>query len=202
MGRLHNVFPDILHGHQMEHKSKVTGQVSQGDSTFRTTEIAGPPNIEVWLYSFDVLQTAEIMLDVLDLGTMVDYRKLISDYHATYGPACWLLLYQTETSFRLEQLERIRRTTAAAHALALAASGTTPYNPACPWKQSWVDGMKDKEWWGNQFTEPTILFLSRSTQLNQSLGGDAPVSSDGRAGLDVQMAPSRGSKRQHPGSCC
>ena len=102
-------------GHRIERKLRLTGQILQSDGTFRHVEIAGPPNLEVWLAAYDVLMTAFIMLDVLDLGTLLEYKKFISDWHALHGPSCWLLLYQTETRFRLEHLERVRRLTVAAH---------------------------------------------------------------------------------------
>ena len=123
-------------GHRTERKLRIAGQLLQADGTFRSVEIAGPPTLEVWCQSWDVLQTAYVFLDVLNLGTMVEYKKMICDYHAQYGPACWLLIYQTEIRFRLEHVERVRRLCMSQHQKAITAKGTTAFEPDKPWKFS------------------------------------------------------------------
>ena len=186
------------HGHRMERALKFRGHVLSANSTFRIAEMNGPASLEVWLSSYDVMSTAFVMLDILDLGTLVDYRKKISDYHGRYGPDCWMLLYQADTRFRMEHLERTRRLTVAKHELALLGGSTTLYDAAKPWKQSWVDGMADKEWWADEFVEPAMLFLTRTARLNQFLGGDAPISGSASSSGPQEAAAPNPNKRSAP----
>ena len=65
--------------------SQTFTQVFAADGTLRTVEIAGPPDINVWSSSFDVFATGAIMLDILDLGVILKYRKMIHRYHTRYG---------------------------------------------------------------------------------------------------------------------
>ena len=169
------------HGSRMEKKMKLGGQVWQANGTFRYIEIAGPPTIEVWNDAFDVMQTAFVFLDVLDLGTMVAYKKFINTFHALHGPQCWLLLYQSETRFRLEHLERVRHDLNRAHLTALAAKGNTPFEIKRPWNYTFQKGLDDDKWWKREFTDPAILFLTRTANLQAFIGGDAPISSASRS---------------------
>ena len=49
------------HGHRIARKMKLSGQVLDSNATFRYMEVAGPPNIEVWSESYQVMQTAFLM---------------------------------------------------------------------------------------------------------------------------------------------
>ena len=173
------------HGHRIARKLRMTGQVLDNDGTFRTVEIAGPPNLEVWLDSFEVMATAFLMLDVVDLGTLNSYRRAISDFHARYGPACWLLLYQAETRFRQEQLDRCKLLASNRHQAAITAGGTTEFEPTRPWNLAFRIGTNDDKWWSKEFVEPAMLFLTRTNSLHAFIGGDAPITGDERVVTDT-----------------
>ena len=166
------------HGHRMARKMRLGGQILDANATFRFVEVAGPPNIDVWALAFDVMMTSFLYLNIVDLGILQQYKRKILMYHTRYGPACWLLLYQAETRFRSEQLERQRRTTLAAYNAAILAGGNTPYEPSRPWNQTWLDGMKDSDWWQLEFVEIAQLYLMRFGKLDQFVGGDAPVAAE------------------------
>ena len=162
----------------MERKLRLAGQILDAAGKFRHIEIAGPPTLEVWEEAFDVMQTAFIMLDILDLGTMTLYRKKIVDYHNQYGPSTWLLLYQTDVRFRHEKVEKVKRELVRAHALAVTAAGTTPYDDNRPWNYTYVKGMADKEWWDKQFRDPAMLYLNKLAQLQACLLYTSPSPRD------------------------
>ena len=188
------------HGHRMTRKLRLSGQVLDAGATFRYVEVAGPPNIEVWEQSYNVMSTAFIMLNLLDLGTLEQYRRKIIAYHTRYGPSCWLLLYQADTRFRNEELERQRRDTVTNHALAVAAGRHTPYDVNRPWNQTWLDGMANGDWWKDEFQEPAQLYLTRTNKLDQFIGGDAPIGNERGTGAS-EMAPiNRPPKRTLPPS--
>ncbi len=116
------------HGHRLERKMRLSGSVFTSDGSLRNIEVAGPPTVDVWDASFMVMRTGAIMLDAIDLGVLDAYSSLIRRFHTRYGPSCWLLLYQADTRFRLEHLERVRRLVRDRHELAVTAGGTTPYD--------------------------------------------------------------------------
>ena len=83
------------HGLRIERKLRLSGQVFAPDGTLRSVEIAGPPDVNVWMASYDVFATGAIMLNVLDLGILLQYRKMIHRFHTRYGSqakSCQLLL--------------------------------------------------------------------------------------------------------------
>ena len=43
------------HGHRIERKLRLTGQTFSSDGTLRSVEIAGPPDINVWTASYEVI---------------------------------------------------------------------------------------------------------------------------------------------------
>ena len=173
------------HGHRTARKMRLIGQVFDSSGMLRTVEIAGPPNIDVWLDCFHVMCTAFLMLNIMDLGTLTNYAKLITDFHARYGSVTWLLLYQADTRFRQEHVDRCRRRAATAHETARAATGTTEYEPLRPWNFAYQSGTNDSSglgsWWYKEYTELAVLILTRTDRLENFLGGDAPVTVTGRA---------------------
>ena len=174
-----NIYVDFAlwgpHGLRLERKLRLTGSIFSADGTLRTIEIEGPPTIDVWVQSWTVFATACIMLEIVDLGTLLTCKDHICRFHARYGPQTWLLLYQADTRLRLEHLIRIRRKLARAHVDALVAGGTTQFDPRRPWNHSFADGMKDSEWWHLEFGESALMLFARTAHLDSFVGGDAPV---------------------------
>ena len=133
------------YGRRMERKLRLAGQVLDSAGKFRHIEIAGPP-LQVWLEACNVLTPAYIFLDVMDLGTILLYRKKIVDYHNTYGPSTWILFYQADVRFRHEKIEKVRRQCLRDHTTATNAGGNSPFDTKRPWNYVYVRGMSDKDW--------------------------------------------------------
>ena len=173
------------HGHRTARKLRLIGQVFDSNGSLRTVEIAGPPNLEVWLDCFAVMATAFLMLNIMDLGTLTNYAKLITDFHARYGSLTWLLLYQADTRFRQEHVDRCRRRAESSHEKARSAGGTTEFEPLRPWNLAYQLGTQDSgglgSWWHKEYSEIAVLILTRTDSLSSFLGGDAPVTVTGRA---------------------
>ena len=186
------------HGHRIARKMKLSGQVLDSNATFRYMEVAGPPNLEVWSESFQVMQTAFLMLEICELGTLTQYHKHITDLHTRFGPQCWMLLYQAETRFRNEQVDRCRRKAAQIHDLARTAGrGTTPFVEATPWNYSYQLGMDDGKWWEREFEQPAMMVLTRTQNLHSFVGGEAPIAGDRSLGESLPGVPgNRSNKRK------
>ena len=71
--------------HRLERKLKLMGTRMNSDGTFSPLELVGPPNLDLWDQSYDLFCNAMVMLDVLDLGVLHAYRKLIHGLHASLG---------------------------------------------------------------------------------------------------------------------
>ena len=165
------------HGHRLERKLRLSGSVFDRDGAIRTLEIAGPPTLNVWLSAWEVFATACVLLDIVDLGTLLAYKAHMVGLHSRYGPQSWLLLYQADTRFRAEHLPRTRRILAEEHDRARAAGGTTAFVTARPWSMAFSSGLADNTWWSKEFTESAIMLLARTASLGSLLSFDAPVHS-------------------------
>jgi len=189
------------HGHRRERKLRLTGSVFNSDGSFRTVELVGPPTLDVWMDSYQVMSTAFIMLDALDLGVLHAYKDHIQRLHSRYGPDTWLLLYQADTRFRLEHIERTRRNLADAHQKAVMASGTTPYEVKRPWNYTFQVSLNDASWWALEFVEPAMLFITRSSALSSLVSGEAPILGiTGRSNsVEQTSGPSRSTNRKDNG---
>ena len=163
------------HGHRLERKLRLSGSVFDRDGAIRTLEIAGPPTLSVWLSAWEVFSTACVLLDIVDLGTLLAYKAHIVGLHSRYGPQTWLLLYQADTRFRAEHLSRTRRILSEEHERARTAGGTTAYVSARPWSMAFFAGLSDNSWWAKEFTESAIMLLARTASLGSLLSYDAPV---------------------------
>ena len=171
------------HGHRMERKFRLSGVVFDKDGHMRTVEIAGPPTLAVWLLSWEVYVTACIMLNIFDLGTLLAYKTLILTLHGRYGPQVWLLLYQADTRFRQEHLVRMKRRLAFEHDKALASNGTTAFDKDRPWDLAMSEGTEDKSWWNHEFTEPAVMLLARTANMDNIISNDAPIHAAASQGM-------------------
>ena len=66
---------------RMVRKLRLHGQVltkdTEGKPVLMPVEIAGPPDIDVWMESWAVFSTAMVMLDAVDLGILDLYKSRI-----------------------------------------------------------------------------------------------------------------------------
>ena len=171
------------HGSRIERKLRLSGSVFAPDGSLRTIEIAGPPTIGIWLASWEVFTTAAVILNIFDLGALIDYREHIVRLHTRYGPQVWLLLYQTDTRFRSEHMLRVKRKLADDHETAVSAGRTTPFEKDRPWNLALIEGTADPTWWFNEFTEPAMMILARTANIQSLVSDEAPVASSGDPGV-------------------
>ena len=163
------------HGHRIEKRIRLTGQVFGSNGQLQTKEISGPPSFEVWEQCYAVMMTAFTMLDICDLGTMTRYRDKIAGYHRRYGPQVWMLLYQSDVRCRLELWERKMRLALDTHNTAVAAGGTTPFVVTKPWNYSLNLATADIEWWQYEFAEQALLLITKLSSAGEVIDGDAPI---------------------------
>ena len=156
-------------------KLVLTGLVFSGDGSMQKIEIRGPPTFSHWSDSFAVFRNACLMLDIADLGVLMQYHDQIARYHSRYGPATWLLIYQSDVRTRLEHMPRTRRDLELAHSAAVSAGHTTFYDHKRPWNAVFREVLKDGVWWRAELEEPALFFNARCQALGNLVAGDAPV---------------------------
>ena len=185
------------HGTRTFKKVNLCGLTMDSAGNFQQVELFGPPTVEAWMASYDVLSTTLIMLDAVSRPRLAAYRKKIERYASQYGASVWHLLYQADVRCRQEHMEALNYRLAAAHtaAMSFVPPHASSYDPAKPWDAVWAEtlGREDQDWWSKEFETPAILIITRTSKLGDSIGGDAPIS----AGLNVG-AGSSGDHQRRP----
>ena len=103
------------------------------------------------------------------------YEKLIRQYHERYGRVCWPIIYQADVRARQEQVERVRRRGQESFDTAQRAGLSHDFDPARPWEWVWGELTLDVNFWNREITEPCMLYLAKTSSINQLLDNDAPI---------------------------
>ena len=178
------------YGHRLVKRIKLSGYVIGRDGMLTTVELTGPTNFAMWLQSWQVFSNVCIMLDIIDLGTLTKYRDMIEKFHNRYGHAIWALLYQADTRFRLELVDRVRRQVQAEFEELKKAQGQSAkipgYDPARPWNYVYQRAINLESYWREEVVEPSMLVLTRISGLGEVIDGDAKIKENAAAGTPVR----------------
>eukprot|EP00435_Cladocopium_sp_Y103_P045514 s2395_g13.t1 len=161
------------YGHRIERKLKLSGVAIGRDGVIRQVELQGPPNIGVWLQSYNVLLTILVMRKAVDLGVLLKYRSHIERLHDRYSDKIWAILYQAETRCRLELMDRLRREAVAEHEATIRAGGVSTFDTDRPWNAAWLKATNHEAFWREEVIEPGMLILTKVAGLNEMVDGDA-----------------------------
>jgi hypothetical protein len=162
--------------HRLQRVIKFTALVLSSDGSLMPTEFKGPKDYDAWDKCFACLVTASIMFDVADLGNLQSYQGLIKRYHERYGAKMWGLIYQADVRCRQIRFEHVRRDLDRKLKAALAAHGTTDFDPGRPWNSVFLEATLDSEFWKVELEEPALVIMAdRSTHQGDFISGDAPA---------------------------
>ena len=134
-------------GDKIMGRIKLSGLILGGDGTWKTVEIVGPENFDMWALGYDVFKVACIMTGTISPSRIDAYARKIHNYYKRYGQKCWGLIYQADVRARRRHAERTRRALAEEHATANAAGGTHPHDPDQPWELVWDRMADDSDFW-------------------------------------------------------
>jgi hypothetical protein len=163
------------------------GLVTAPGGTLHTVEILGPPTLEAWKESYDVLFTALIMLDVVRRPHLAAYRAKICALHAQYGPRCWALLYQADVRCRSEHMELIRFRLLSKHNAAMTAGTPSTYDTMHPWDATWGAAVVDTDFWKDEFETNAMLIRTGAARISDALGTDALTDPHAACSSDMPM---------------
>ena len=88
-------------------KIRLSGWTFDSNGVLRQTEIFGPPNLDAWVECYEVFETTCFMLEIIDMGPLIEYKSQFVNYCRVYDPrgVMWPFMYQQDTRARNEQLE-------------------------------------------------------------------------------------------------
>jgi hypothetical protein len=115
------------------------------------------------------------MLNACSPPHLLAYSGLIGHYAKRYGSRCWALIYQMETRYRRESMERVRRKASFDLDDAIIKGHSHDFNPAMPWDYVFSKATEDSKYWHLNVEEPALLIVTGSRGTDNFLDGDAPV---------------------------
>jgi hypothetical protein len=144
---------------------KFKSYVLQSDGSFKTVEVPGPANFEIWQSSWKVFQNVLLGLtvqgpdnEVLPVVTpcvleeyFENFRELVGEY-----PNAWHLCVVAEDRCRAEHFARIRRKRLLEHQQGLAPG----FNPKCPWNDVFREAARDTVYWGREVRNKALAFIA------------------------------------------
>jgi hypothetical protein len=175
---------------------KVSGLIMSANGELIHHEFKGPPTIEHWSACWEVFMAGMIMLNACSPPYLLAYGALIAHYARRYGPQCWALIYQVETRFRREYMERARRRASTdLDASIIAGNSSHEFDPARPWeyvfKRSAGDALDPSaaRYWHLNLEEPCLLIVSGARRIDGFIDGDASVCTSSAAHMATQGSP-------------
>jgi hypothetical protein len=165
------------HGVRIQKRNALSGATMDTKGVMHDIEMYGPPTIEAWLSSYNVLEAALIMLDMVSRPNLAAYKKHMTRLGTQYGAQVWHLLYQTDVRCRQELMEATQMDLFVAYNTALALGQSSTFQPSKPWDAVWAAVLKNSDWWKIQFETPALLILTRTTNLSSMVEGDVQVAS-------------------------
>lgn len=97
-----------LYGQRILKKVRLTGVKFDNDNELVRIEINGPANYGMWSACWNIFQNCLVMLDAVDLGKLIAYKKKMDHYYESHGEKIWALQYQTDVRTRGEHFVRIK----------------------------------------------------------------------------------------------
>ena len=161
--------------HRIQKKIKMKGMRFNAAGEILPIEMYGPADFESWRECYMVFRTGAIMFEQISPAKLDMYEKLIRQYHERYGRVCWPIIYQADVRARQEQVERVRRRGQESFDTAQRAGLSHDFDPARPWEWVWGELTLDVNFWNREITEPCMLYLAKTSSINQLLDNDAPI---------------------------
>jgi hypothetical protein len=163
------------HGIRIAKAMKLNGLILTPAGELTHQEFKGPPDYGHWAACYRVFMTAMVMLGASSPPPLLAYAEMIGKYAKRYGQACWAVIYQVETRFRREQMERLRRRESKLLDAAILAGGLTAFDPTNPWDHLFTLAPLEHNYWHENLIEPCMLILTKVRSSGVFVDGDSPV---------------------------
>jgi hypothetical protein len=168
----------------------LSGLIMAANGELVLHEFKGPPDYEHWKACWDVFQSAMIMLKACNPAYLIAYADFIGRYAKRYGQKCWALIYQTETRFRREVMERMRRRASNELDRAIIRGFTTEFDPSRPWEYTFQHAEDEVKYWHPELEEPALIAISGNRSSQGFVDSDAHISESSGSHITTCGAPS------------
>ena len=157
---------------------KLSGVSFSPDGTLRQIEMSGPATAETWSASYKIMETAFLMLDMVDLGKLNLYREKILGYATRYGQNMWHLIYQGDVRCRSELFQRLKVAAAQEHAKAVAAGLPHDYKPDRPWNFVLQRALEAAHFWKEEIEDPALIILTKTASMPSMIQSDILIGNE------------------------
>ena len=145
---------------------KFKSYVLQPDGSFKTVEVPGPANFDVWQSSWKVFanvllgltmqdSSGNSSLPVVTPAVLEEYFEAFRDLTNEY-PHAWHLCVVAEDRCRSEHFARLRRKRMLEHSQGLAPT----FNPCAPWNDIFQQAARDQVYWGREVRNKALAFMA------------------------------------------
>ena len=165
-------------------KVHLQGQYVDANNNLQQLVVNGPPNINIWMGSFDVMMTPYIMLNAVDVGNLFEYNKNILEAYNHGGDQSWALLYQAHMRTREEYFDQIRlegfmdlekkkrqaQALGKVYELQYGDYDETRFLNYC-----FAQVANRSDWWWDEYYHPVLKLSTRQTNWNSVIRGDVRI---------------------------
>jgi len=117
------------------------------------------------------------------------YHYHIADYASRYGDHCWSTIYQADVRMRQERMQTIRRRGLQLHNADPQAAIRAGFLECKPWRYVWTLAILESSFWLRDIQEKCLLLLTKVSNADALLDGDARVGGSGSQASAAQLAP-------------
>lgn len=185
----------VANGLRHERKMNFVAHFQDANGEWKTMEIQGPPDWDIWWSSWRVFRSAALALNIAVPATLGHHAEQLRE-RVELWEGCWFILVRAEERSRRELWPRIRRQLEDKHKRDPANSD---FNPSMPWDLTMRVAASDHDFWEKELTRPGETFLREGPKPSKGRrkwmdGSQQSVGSDGSP-RQVQNPPGTG-KRQ------
>ena len=164
-------------GDRFAKKLRVLGRTIGADGVITPLELFGPPTYQIWEDSYNLWTTLCRFNKTMCLDTLIAYKDIIDDFHRTYGPACWALIYQVDVRTRLEYSVQLKREAEDEREEWLKKGLVHDFNPEQPWEYvfDYLTSDKAKEYWRTEIKDKCLLIKADAAKVEDYIDDDAKI---------------------------
>ena len=140
-------------------------------------ELFGPPTYQIWKDSYEIWVTLCRFNKTMCLDTLIGYSGILEDFHRTYGPACWALIYQVDVRTRLEYTVTLKREAEEEKADWLKRGLVHEYNEDQSWEYvfDYLISDRAKEYWRTEVKDKCLLIKADVAKVEDYIEDDARI---------------------------
>ena len=158
------------YGRRLQKGLRHKGWTLQEDGSYKSCELPGPEDFDMWYACWKVFATILLMLRWPPVGEappeavatpsaldeyLEEFRAIVKEH-----PECWHLCCRAEDRCRLEHFPRVKRELT-------QKNGTVP-----TWSEVFIAAAHDDRYWDREVRRPALAFIARGKRSWQDMSGN------------------------------